>query len=126
MPESKSGALPLGDIPMQEYQKYSKTKFSLCAVTVDLFNGKYSFENLENFCKQIGIDFKVANSDIENIVFNIRNKGCMSCMACKLKGKASNICKFKDALTPVLEEIAEADGLVAVGALFQPMFLGVE
>ena len=33
-------------------------------------------------------------------------------MACKIKGKASNICKFKDALTPVLEEIAEADGLV--------------
>ena len=39
-------------------------------------------------------------------------KGCMSCMACKIKGKASNICKFKDALTPLLEEIAQADGLV--------------
>ena len=39
-------------------------------------------------------------------------KGCMSCMACKIKGKASNVCKFKDALTPVLEEIAQADGLV--------------
>lgn len=59
---------------LAQYQKYSKTKFSLCAVTVDLFNGKYSFENLENFCKQIGIDFKVANSDIENIVFNIRKE----------------------------------------------------
>ena len=59
-------------------------------------------------------------------LYDLDYKGCMSCMACKLKGKASNICKFKDALTPVLEEIAEADGLVAVGALFQPMFLGVE
>ena len=39
-------------------------------------------------------------------------RGCMSCMACKVKGKASNICKFKDALTPILEEIAQADGLV--------------
>ena len=39
-------------------------------------------------------------------------KGCMSCMACKIKDKASNVCKFKDALTPVLEEIAQADGLV--------------
>ena len=36
-------------------------------------------------------------------------KGCMSCMACKMKGKASNVCKFKDALTPMLEEIAEAE-----------------
>ena len=39
-------------------------------------------------------------------------KGCMSCMACKIKGKASNVCKFKDALTPILEEIAQTDGLV--------------
>jgi multimeric flavodoxin WrbA len=36
----------------------------------------------------------------------------MSCLACKIKGKAVNVCKFKDALTPILEEIAEADGLV--------------
>ena len=45
-------------------------------------------------------------------LYGLDYKGCMSCMACKIKGKASNICKFKDALTPVLEEIAEADGLV--------------
>ena len=45
-------------------------------------------------------------------LYGLDYKGCMSCMACKVKGKASNVCKFKDALTPVLEEIAEADGLV--------------
>jgi multimeric flavodoxin WrbA len=45
-------------------------------------------------------------------LYGLDYKGCMSCMACKIKGKASNVCKFKDALTPVLEEIAEADGLV--------------
>ena len=46
--------------------------------------------------------------------------GCVSCMACKLKGKASNVCRFKDALTPVLEEIAQADGLV----LGSPIYFG--
>ena len=45
-------------------------------------------------------------------LYDLDYKGCMSCMACKLKGKTSNVCKFKDALTPVLEEIAQADGLV--------------
>ena len=45
-------------------------------------------------------------------LYGLDYKGCMSCMACKIKEKASNICKFKDALTPVLEEIAEADGIV--------------
>jgi multimeric flavodoxin WrbA len=41
-------------------------------------------------------------------------------MACKIKGRASNVCKFKDALTPVLEEIAQADGLV----LGSPIYFG--
>ena len=45
-------------------------------------------------------------------LYDIDYKGCMSCMACKVKGRASNVCKFKDALTPILEEIAQADGLV--------------
>ena len=45
-------------------------------------------------------------------LYDLDYKGCMSCMACKVKGRASNVCKFRDALTPVLEEIAVADGLV--------------
>ena len=45
-------------------------------------------------------------------LYGLDYKGCMSCMACKIKGKASNVCKFKDALTPILEDIADADGLV--------------
>ena len=45
-------------------------------------------------------------------LYDMNYKGCMSCMACKIKGKASNVCKFKDALTPILEEIAGTDGLV--------------
>ena len=53
-------------------------------------------------------------------LYSLDYKGCMSCMACKIKGKASNVCKFKDALTPVLEEIAQADGLV----LGSPIYFG--
>ena len=53
-------------------------------------------------------------------LYDLDYKGCMSCMACKVKGKASNICKFKDPLTPILEEIAQADGLV----LGSPIYFG--
>ena len=53
-------------------------------------------------------------------LYGLDYKGCMSCMACKIKGKASNVCKFKDALTPILEEIALADGLV----LGSPIYFG--
>ena len=53
-------------------------------------------------------------------LYDLDYKGCMSCMACKVKGRASNVCKFKDALTPLLEEIAQADGLV----LGSPIYFG--
>jgi multimeric flavodoxin WrbA len=53
-------------------------------------------------------------------LYDLDYKGCMSCMACKIKEKASNVCRFKDALTPVLEEIAQADGLV----LGSPVYFG--
>ena len=66
---------------------------------------------------------KSAGSDMEVKtvrLYDLDYKGCMSCMACKLKGKASSICRFKDALTPVLEEISQADGLV----LGSPIYFG--
>ena len=66
---------------------------------------------------------KSAGNDIEVKIVRLYDfdyKGCMSCMACKLKGKASTICRFRDALTPVLEEIAQADGL----ALGSPIYFG--
>ncbi len=53
-------------------------------------------------------------------LYGMDYKGCMSCLACKIKDKASNVCRFKDALTPVLEQIAQADGLV----LGSPIYFG--
>ena len=45
-------------------------------------------------------------------------RGCMSCMACKVKGRLSRICKFRDPLLPVLQEISEADGLVVASPIY--------
>ena len=45
-------------------------------------------------------------------------RGCMSCMACKVKGRLSHICKFRDALLPVLQEVSEADGLVLASPIY--------
>jgi len=63
---------------------------------------------------QAGAEVKVVR------LYDLNYKGCISCLACKIKGRASNVCKFKDALTPILEEIAQADGLV----LGSPIYFG--
>ena len=65
---------------------------------------------------------KSASDDIE--VKHVRlydlepYRGCMSCMACKVKGKTSRVCKFHDPLMPVLQEASEADGLVLASPIY--------
>ena len=65
---------------------------------------------------------KSASDDIE--VMHVRlydlepYRGCMSCMACKVKGKTSRICKFHDPLLPVLQDASEADGLVLASPIY--------
>lgn len=79
--------------------------------------------NTAQLLQQFADGAKSADSDIEVKtirLYDLDYKGCMSCMACKLKGKASNICRFKDALTLVLEDIAVADGIV----LGSPIYFG--
>lgn len=66
--------------------------------------------------KSVGNDVEVKTVRL----YELDYKGCVSCMSCKLKDNAQNVCRFKDALTPVLEEIAQADGLV----LGSPIYFG--
>lgn len=77
--------------------------------------------NTAAMCEKFAEGVRAAGAEAKVVrLYGIDFKGCMSCMACKLKGKASNVCKFKDAITPVLEEIATADGL----ALASPIYFG--
>lgn len=73
-------------------------------------------QRFDEGARSVGSDIEVKTVRL----YDFDYKGCMSCMVCKLKGKASNICRFKDALTPVLEQIAQADGLV----LGSPIYFG--
>ena len=77
--------------------------------------------NTAAMCEKFAEGARSTGAEVSIVrLYSLNFKGCMSCMACKLKGKASQICKFKDELTPVLEEIATADGL----ALASPIYFG--
>jgi len=80
------------------------------------FNTASMLQKFAEGAKSVSRDIEVKTVRL----YGLDYKGCMSCMACKIKGKASNVCKFKDALTPILEEIAQADGLV----LGSPIYFG--
>ena len=80
------------------------------------FNTASMLQKIAEGAASVGSEIEVQTVRL----YDLDYKGCMSCMACKIKGRVSNICKFKDALTPILEEIAEADALV----LGSPIYFG--
>ena len=85
--------------------------------------GPRKSKNTAKLLQRFAEGAKSAGSEVEVKTiqhYDLDYKGCISCMACKLKDKASNICRFKDMLTPILEEIAQADGLV----LGSPIYFG--
>jgi multimeric flavodoxin WrbA len=54
-------------------------------------------------------------------LYDFNYKGCVSCFACKLKdGKSYGKCAYKDDLTPILENIIDADALI----FGSPIYLG--
>jgi len=53
-------------------------------------------------------------------LYDLSYRGCVSCLACKLKGRASNVCQARDGLKAVLDDISDADGL-AIGS---PIYMG--
>ncbi len=62
-----------------------------------------------------------ADAEVKHVrLYDIDYKGCRSCMACQLKGKPVDTCRFKDGITDLLAECAAADGLV----LASPIYFG--
>ena len=62
-----------------------------------------------------------AGAEVKHVrLYDIDYKGCRSCMACQLKGKRVDSCRFKDGIADILAECAAADGLV----LASPIYFG--
>ena len=67
-----------------------------------------------------GVRESGAEAEIINL-YDIDFKGCRSCFACKLKnGKNFGRCAYPDGLTPILDEVSKADGVV----LASPIYFG--
>lgn len=56
------------------YQKHSKEKFEIYAISVDMYNGKYDFDKIKVFCQEIEVPLTIVPSQIAEIVFDIRKE----------------------------------------------------
>jgi multimeric flavodoxin WrbA len=77
-----------------------------------------TYKMCENFAN--GVNDSGAEAEIINL-YDVDFKGCRSCFACKLKdGKNFGRCGYPDGLTPILDKISQADGVV----LASPIYFG--
>lgn len=78
--------------------------------------------NTSKMCESFANGVKDSGAEAEIInLYDVDFKGCRSCFACKLKGgKSFGRCGYPDGLSPVLDKISQADGVV----LASPIYFG--
>lgn len=66
------------------------------------------------------------NIDVEIVrLYGLNYKGCVSCLACKLKGNMyKDVCAYKDGLSELLHKSAYADGLVLASPIYFSQITG--
>ncbi len=72
------------------YQLFSKKKYDLCAVMLDLGIVEQDTSGIEAFAEKNGIDFEVRKTDIGDVVFNIRKEKNPCAMCAKMRRGALN------------------------------------
>jgi len=113
-------ALPVMSSPLGVLADESKTQSDMKKIMI-IDGGPRKNMNTAAMLEKVAEGARSAGAEVTMVrLYDIAYTGCRSCMACKIKGRATNVCKFKDVLTPVLEEIAQADGLV----LGSPIYFG--
>lgn len=72
------------------YQMFSKKKYELCAVMLDLGIVEQDTSGIEAFAREHDIDFEVKKTDIGDVVFNIRMEKSPCAMCAKMRRGALN------------------------------------
>lgn len=84
-------------------------------------------QNTAKMCESFANGVKEADGEAEIInLYDVDFKGCWSCFSCKLKdGKSFGRCAYPDGLTPILDKISKADGLVVASPIYCSDVTGV-
>lgn len=67
------------------YSRFSPQKFSIVAITIDMFAGKSDFSEIEQLCQELNCEYHIVNSDIYQIVFEERKESNPCSLCAKLR-----------------------------------------
>lgn len=70
---------------LANYRIFSPKKFELIAITIDQTNGETNYSEIENYCKEINVEYRVLKTEIFNIIFNERKEKNPCSLCAKLR-----------------------------------------
>ncbi|MDD6202450.1 MAG: ATP-binding protein [Lachnospiraceae bacterium] len=71
-------------------QRFYPSKFSICAITVDLGFDNLNLEKIVQMCEEMQIEYKIVKTDIAQIVFNERKEENPCSLCAKMRKGALN------------------------------------
>ncbi len=70
---------------LANYAIFSPQKFTIIAITIDMFAGKSDFSEVKKLCEDIGVEYHIVPSDIYQIVFEERKESNPCSLCAKLR-----------------------------------------
>lgn len=70
---------------LANYAIFSPQKFTIIAITIDMFAGKSDFGEVKKLCEDIGVEYHIVPSDIYQIVFEERKESNHCSLCAKLR-----------------------------------------
>jgi tRNA 2-thiocytidine biosynthesis protein TtcA len=61
-------------LALKHYQRFSPQKFDLCAITISMGLEGYDPSPLINLCKEIDVEYKIVETEIGSILFDVRKE----------------------------------------------------
>ena len=70
---------------MALFSRFSPKKFTIKAITIDMFAGKSDFSKIQKLCTDLNVEYHIVNSDIYQIVFEERKESNPCSLCSKLR-----------------------------------------
>lgn len=72
------------------FKKFKLVNYDIIAVTIDIYSGKEDYQHLKDFCESLGVEYIIEQTDIHDIVFNVRKESNPCSLCAKMRRGALN------------------------------------
>lgn len=78
---------------MKDFQKFGLYNFEIIAVTIDIYSGKEDYSRLKKFCADLDVKLHIEQTDIQDVVFNVRQEKNPCSLCAKMRrGALNSVC----------------------------------